>query len=176
MVHSTDLLKNEISSKYKKIEVELNNSNKELDSLKLKTTRDINKSNELAAESIKTINKLISNFSLIQTSIQSDNIAIKDFDESFTRLKDIINKYEIPIQQTVEISSKEIEKSRELINSVSHFYDNVDNTDDLIIGIDKGIDNIREVTGIINDITEKTSILSLNAAIESAHAGEAGKG
>jgi len=49
-------------------------------------------------------------------------------------------------------------------------------TEALLTGVTTELDNVYSFIEIINSIAEQTSILSMNAAIESAHAGEAGKG
>jgi methyl-accepting chemotaxis protein len=47
---------------------------------------------------------------------------------------------------------------------------------ELIKAIAREVDTIAEMINIINQISEQTNILSMNAAIESAHAGQAGAG
>lgn len=47
---------------------------------------------------------------------------------------------------------------------------------DIVRDIGREVDKIAEMLAVINKIAEQTNILSLNAAIESAHAGQAGAG
>ena len=49
-------------------------------------------------------------------------------------------------------------------------------THDEILRIGDAVAHIQDIVSVIQDIAEKTTLLSLNAAIEAAHAGDVGKG
>lgn len=63
-----------------------------------------------------------------------------------------------------------------LRNEISAGEEQAQEVNDLVKAIAKEIEGISEITAIINQISEQTNILSMNAAIESAHAGQAGAG
>lgn len=84
------------------------------------------------------------------------------------------------IAKTIDdVSNKAKEKAAaaaEIQNLVLDGDEKMDAASKLLGDITAQLDEIGEVINLINSIAEQTNILSMNAAIESAHAGEAGKG
>ena len=61
-------------------------------------------------------------------------------------------------------------------NAIGKVSDTVLNLETHMVELGSEIDSIGEVVGVINEIADQTNLLALNAAIEAARAGEAGKG
>jgi methyl-accepting chemotaxis protein len=76
-------------------------------------------------------------------------------------------------RETVQDSSKLVQTCIASINSVSK---QVDETVNAINALEKGTSAIGEVLNVISGISDQTNLLALNAAIEAARAGEAGRG
>ncbi len=78
-----------------------------------------------------------------------------------------------------ELSSSIAEIVRQVSQSSNFASDAVTKTEDVtnqMRGLDNAAQKIGDVIGLISDIAEQTNLLALNATIEAARAGEAGKG
>lgn len=80
-----------------------------------------------------------------------------------------IHQLSASISQISDQISVSAENSRRAV-------DEVNNTSDRIKNLDDAAQKIGEVVSLIADIAEQTNLLALNATIEAARAGEAGKG
>lgn len=86
--------------------------------------------------------------------------------------------------QTVAVASEELSVSiQEISRQITHSAERVGDAIELVANADKQVaglaiaaGNINDVIELINDIAEQTNLLALNATIEAARAGEAGKG
>jgi methyl-accepting chemotaxis protein len=67
-------------------------------------------------------------------------------------------------------------KAESLADEISAGEEYAQEVNDIVKNISRQVEGISEITAVINQISEQTNILSMNAAIESAHAGQAGAG
>ena len=64
----------------------------------------------------------------------------------------------------------------QVMQTVHAVTENADKLKERMMELDKQTEGIGTIIGVINDIADQTNLLALNAAIEAARAGEAGRG
>ncbi|GBU27207.1 methyl-accepting chemotaxis sensory transducer [Treponema sp. R8-4-B8] len=119
-----------------------------------------------ASEIIEGINRLINKLNAA-ISTQAETIA-----ESTVATEKMITS----LKDTSEMSRKKQESIKGLIEDATKGQESMRSTIQSVEDISKSVDGIAQAIKIISAIAANTNLLSMNAAIESAHAGEAGRG
>ncbi|MCG8479026.1 MAG: methyl-accepting chemotaxis protein [Spirochaetales bacterium] len=136
------------------------------------------------------IDSISSEFERLNTSIEQTTEAVADIDGKIRTLTESIGAQTVvidesassvesmntSIQEVSRLSHDRRDASEALVKVILDGGDKIQETNDIIDTVTSEIDDILEIIEIINAVAEQTNLLSMNAAIESAHAGEAGKG
>ncbi|PLV60162.1 methyl-accepting chemotaxis protein [Thermotoga sp. KOL6] len=167
---------NEMVDNLRKIVSEIDESQDEIERVSEETfalSQQMRGALEEIARASETISKEVQNASASIEEVTSGSEEVSANSQNISKLIQEISENADNIAHFAKNGQKVLEDAVKKVEDVS---ENSKNTAEVILEVTENARNIEEIVRTIQGIAEQTNLLALNAAIEAARAGEAGRG
>lgn len=124
---------------------------------------------ERITESSATVEQIEGNISELNRQIENQGSAVEESTAS-------VNEMVASLKSVAYITLAKREATVNLVDTTRRGGEKVAHMKQVVGDIHGSVGQITEMVSLINDIASQTDLLSMNAAIEAAHAGDAGRG
>lgn len=130
-------------------------------------------SNKAVAESMKNTQHSSEQQINLSSSIINSSMQITQSLQNIVGNTDSVHSINNEHLEFVKLSAKELSTLVEQVKLITNMLGSFSNT---VAGLKENSENIRSILKMVEEFSDQTNLLALNAAIEAARAGEAGRG
>lgn len=131
--------------------------------------KQVDKLNQKIDHSVSSINKITESISNLDHEIENQATAVEESSAAVIQMVSSINS-------VAKKSQDKITVVHEMIDITKQGRLEMEATRDKVDVLTESIGEILQITKMIDDISSQSGLLSMNASIEAAHAGDSGKG
>jgi methyl-accepting chemotaxis protein len=126
----------------------------------------------LSSSSLQMADESLQSRKLVENATGSIDQAAENTQNTSLRISEMVTAMEQLNASIIEVG----ERAEESLSTSQQAVQQAQTTDYIVNSLSESAARIGQVVELINDIAEQTNLLALNATIEAARAGEAGKG